>query len=215
MRYLKLSLMVAVVSAVNFTTGCAAAPEARDMFPSADFSGWKLVAETATDVATVCTRSHDGVVAVAGTPIGYLTTTATCENFQLHLEWRWPGQTGNGGVLLHIVSGPKDRQWPECFQIQLKHTRAGDVLPMAGATLAELPAPEAKQVDRRAESSEKPPGEWNVCDIVCRGDTIECTVNGVLQNRVTACKPAAGAIGFQLEGVPFELRHVRFTPLAP
>ena len=191
----------------------AQAPE--ELWNGRDFSGWRLVAEPATEISSVCTASPDGVLAVAGKPVGYLTTSTTHTNYRLHVEWRWPGTPGNGGILLHIVSGPKDRQWPECFQIQLKHTRAGDVLPMAGATLAELPAPDAKQVDRKADSSEKPPGEWNECDIVCRGDTIECSVNGVLQNRVTQCAPAAGAIGFQLEGVPFELRNVRLTALAP
>jgi len=30
---------------------------------------------------------------------------------------------------------------------------------------------------------------------------------------VTGSKPAAGQIGFQLEGQPYELRNVRLTPL--
>ena len=38
-------------------------------------------------------------------------------------------------------------------------------------------------------------------------------VEGVPQNTVTRANPAAGRVGFQLEGVPFELRAVRLTPL--
>jgi hypothetical protein len=39
------------------------------------------------------------------------------------------------------------------------------------------------------------------------------TINGVLQNRVTGCSLKEGRIGFQFEGVPFELRGVTLTKL--
>jgi hypothetical protein len=121
-------------------------------------------------------------------------------------------------VLLHITSGPANgTPWPRCFQAQLKPTRAGDLLPMNGANFSETLStpPEAKtpQLDRRAADSEKPPGEWNSCDIVCRDGTIRITINGVLQNTITRCAPAAGRIGFQLEGTPYELRNVRLAPV--
>lgn len=51
-------------------------------------------------------------------------------------------------------------------------------------------------------------GEWNTGDILCQGNTLEVRINGVRQNRVSQCSPASGKIGFQLEGAPFELRHV-------
>ena len=87
---------------------------------------------------------------------------------------------------------------------------------MAGATFAEplTSAPgKTPQLDRQKPSSEKPLGEWNAIDVVCRGDTVEVTVNGVVQNRVTSSQPAAGKIGLQLEGLPYELRNLRLTPL--
>jgi hypothetical protein len=37
--------------------------------------------------------------------------------------------------------------------------------------------------------------------------------NGVRQNGVTGCAPRSGKIGFQFEGVPFELRRVRMVRL--
>jgi hypothetical protein len=57
------------------------------------------------------------------------------------------------------------------------------------------------------------PGEWNTIDVVCRNSTIRVTVNDVVENRVTNCEPHAGKIGLQLEGLPFELRIFRITPL--
>lgn len=189
-----------------------------ELFNGRDLAGWTFVTPTAANIATVCTVKPDGVLAVAGKPVGYLVTEGVYENYRLRLEWRWSGKSGNSGVLLHIASGPIDRNtWPLCLQLQTKATRMGDLLPMAGAKFAEKlsTAPDAKtpQLDRVSPDSEKPAGEWNALEIVCRGSTIECFINGVRQNGVTQCTPHAGRIGFQLEGASYELRNVRLSPL--
>lgn len=180
-----------------------------------DLAGWKYVSPGPEQLAQICHPLPGGVVAVAGKPNGFIATTKIYENYTLHAEWRWSDKPGNGGILLHIVDGPMDRIWPISFQVQTKNTRVGDVLPMSTAKFAEAPTPDVKppQLARHAPDSEKPVGEWNSCDVVCRGDTIEVSINGVAQNRVTKCVPAAGAVGFQLEGVPFELRNVWIEPL--
>jgi len=192
-----------------------------ELFNDQDLSAWEYVTpDKAATLATVCTVKSDGVLAVAGKPVGYLATKSSYGNYRLHVEYRWPAdaaKNSNGGVLLHIASGPIDRNtWPLSLQVQTKLTRFGDLLPMAGAAFAEplTSAPgKTPQLDRQKPDSEKPLGEWNAIDVVCRGDTVEVSVNGVAQNRVTGCKPAAGRIGFQLEGMPYELRNLRFTPL--
>ena len=206
----------------SFALGCLAllgcttdtAP-ARALFNGRDLAGWEFVAAPAADIGAVCKALPGGVIAMAGLPVGFVATTASYENYRLHAEWRWPGKPGNSGVLLHISSGPKDRAWPLSFQVQTKNKSAGDLLPMAGATFAETPTPGQKIPQRlhTAPDSEKPPGEWNSCDILCRGDTIELTINGVRQNKVTAITPHAGRIGFQFEGTPFEVRNVSLQPL--
>ncbi len=193
------------------------AAEPRELFNGRDFSGWEFTTSPATDIATVCTIRPDGVIAAAGTPAGFIATTADHANYRLHAEWRWSGKPGNGGLLLHISSGPKDRAWPLSFQVQTKLKSVGDLLPMAGATFAEplTSAPGASPAlkARTAADSEKPPGEWNTCDITCHGDTIEVVINGVAQNRVTGVSLREGKIGFQFEGAPFELRRVTLTGL--
>jgi hypothetical protein len=204
-----------LVSALLTATASAAANT--PLLNSPDFSGWEYVGSPATAIATVCTLQPNGVIAAAGKPVGYIATTATHSNFRLHAEWRWSDKPGNGGVLVHISSGPKDRAWPLCYQIQLKNKAAGDVLPMAGATFAEPLTSAAGAATplkaHTAADSEKPAGEWNACDITCRGDTIEVSINGVAQNRVSGCSLTAGTVGFQFEGAPFELRQVSLTPL--
>ena len=193
----------------------------KELFNGKDLSGWSLVTNPSADIAAVCHVTAEGALAVAGKPVGYLLADGTYANYRLHAEWRWPAdaaKSSNSGFLVFIGSGPIDRKtWPLCFQVQTKLNRAGDLLPMAGATFAEplstKPGAMTPQLDRRQPSSEKPLGEWNECDITCRDGSIECTVNGVLQNRVTGCHPATGQIGIQLEGTPYELRNIKLTPL--
>lgn len=215
---------------VAFATALLAAPvhaESRpkpvELFNGRDLEGWEIVTLPSAPAETA-PRWHylpSGVLALTGKPVSYLVTKAGYSDYRLHVEWRWPAdaaKNSNSGILLHITSGPvAPTAWPVCVQMQLKLGRVGDLLPMADARFAEklTSAPGAKtpQLDRLAADSEKPPGEWNACDIVCRGDTMEVRINGVLQNKVTGLRPAAGRIGIQLEGTPYELRSFRLTPL--
>jgi hypothetical protein len=188
-----------------------------ELFNGRDFSGWELQTTPAASIADAFRVLPDGVIASEGKPSGFLATTANYRNYKLHVEWRWAGKPGNGGVLLHISPGTFDRVWPVSLQVQTKYGNVGDLLPMAAGSFAEpltsKPGAETRIKARTAADSEKPAGEWNTCDIVSRDGTVEVTVNGVLQNRVTQVSPASGHVGFQLEGTPYELRHVELTPL--
>ena len=203
------------------SAAAGAAPGPMSLFDGKDLAGWTLVTKEGVPIGSVCRVATNGTMAVAGRPIGYLLSDMRIRNYRLHAEWRWPAgarKNSNSGFLVFLVGGPVDRRtWPVCFQIQTKAGRAGDLLPMAGATFAEPlstpPGAKTPQRDRRHPSSERPFGQWNTCDIVCRDGTITCWINGVFQNRVTGCRPAAGGIGVQLEGFPYELRRLELTPL--
>ena len=204
----------------------SAQPRAKpvDLLNGRDLTGWEFItlpAAAGTPVTPPTWSYKDtGVLSLTGKPVSYLATTTSHSDYRLHVEWRWPADAAsnsNSGILLHIASGPtNDSPWPVCLQVQLKLGRAGDLLPMATAKFAEplTSAPGAKnpQRDRLAANSERAPGEWNSCDIVCRGGAIDVTVNGVLQNRITGCVPSSGRIGLQLEGTPYELRNIRLLP---
>lgn len=191
---------------------------AAELFNGRDFTGWEFVTNPATDIQTVCKILPEGVIAATGRPIGFIASKTSYENYRFHAEWRWSDKAGNGGILIHISSGPKDRAWPLSLQIQTKHKNAGDLLPMAGATFAEplTTEPGAKTPIKARTGSvdtEKPVGEWNSCDIVCENATVEVSINGVLQNKVTNVTPRTGRVGFQFEGTAFQIRHVTLTPL--
>jgi len=206
-----------VLAAFALSVAVAPAAETRELFPGGGLTGWEFTGSPAADIATLCTVRADSVIAMTGQPVGFIATKASHKDYRLHVEWRWPGKPGNGGVLIHISSGPKDRAWPLCFQVQTKHGAAGDLLPMAGAAFAEplTSAPGAAPAIKAhtAPDSERPAGEWNTCDIICRGDTIQVVINGVPQNTVTGASLLAGKIGFQFEGTPFELRGVTVVGL--
>ena len=193
----------------------------QSLFNGKDLTGWKLITQTKTPLAKVCQVDNAGVMHLAGKPVGYLIYDKTYVNYRLHVEWRWPidaAKNSNSGVLVHISSGPLDRNtWPLCFQFQSKLSRAGDILPMAGAQFHEALSTPANaktpQLDRINESSEKPLGEWNSYDIECNHGEMSCSVNGVKQNHVTQANPASGQIGIQLEGTPYDLRNITLTIL--
>lgn len=209
----KLSLAGAL-AVLALSAGCASAGP---LFNGRDFDGFDLATATPVALSEVFVQRPDGVIAVAGKPSGFLASRENYSNYRLHVEYRWTGKAGNSGVLLHIASGPKDGVWPLSQQVQTKHGFVGDLLPMAGARFAEplttAPGAYPPIKGHTAPDSEKPAGEWNSIDVVCRDGTIDVSINGVAQNRVTRSEPASGQVGFQLEGTPYELRNVSIEKL--
>jgi hypothetical protein len=177
-----------------------------ELFDGKSLSGWTFVSiDTNMSAASIWSVTN-GVILCQGKPNGYARTLKTYRDYQLHVEWRWPNGPGNSGVFLYL--NPPDKVWPLCFEAQLLAGNAGEVRLNGGSRLAGLADPNAKSVPRQHPSSEKPPGEWNSYDIVCRGNTISVRVNGVLQNEVTGTSVDSGFIGLQAEGAPVEFRNI-------
>jgi len=182
-----------------------------------DFSGWKLfIPDKDVNVADVWSV-RNGVIHCTGKPNGYMRTKSKYDNYRLHLEWRWPGEPTNSGVLLH-ASGP-DQVWPQCIECQLKAGSAGDFVLMGGAGIT-VDGKDMQNVEKRfvvipkkQQSSEKPAGQWNTYEIRCDKDTISCYVNGVLQNEGTGATQTAGWICIQSEGGPVEFRNIYIESL--
>jgi len=185
-------------------------PERVALWNGRDLTGWRIyVNDPAVTPASVW-RASDGVLHLDTKASGYLRTESTYSNYHLHVEWRWSGPdipaNSNSGVLVH-VHGP-DAVWPLGFECQLKNGNAGQIVGL-GLDIPDAPLQNnRKRAPRLAAPSEQPPGEWNTYEITCRGDSIECSVNGVRQNRVGKLPVDSGAIALQLEGFPIEFRNV-------
>lgn len=180
------------------------------LFNGMDFSGLKLFLPDEKADPAQTWRIEDGVLYCTGNPAGYFRTTEQYENYTLRLEWRFGGEPGNSGVLLHVQD--KDEVWPKSIEAQLHHRDAGDIWVIGGATFKEHGGVSNRRVIKKHPSSEKPLGEWNEYLIECHGDNIVLYVNGVEQNRATACTITKGYIGFQSEGAPIQFRNITLTP---
>ncbi len=186
------------------------------LFNGENFDGWKLfIPDKSVDVQDVWSV-EDGIVHCKGVPNGYMRTKAKYANYRLHLEWRWPEEPTNSGVLLH-ASGP-DQVWPLTIECQLKSGNAGDFVLINGPGITvdgEDKQNKDKQfvvAKKKKPSNEKPAGQWNTYEIHCEGDTITCYVNGLLQNEGTAATITSGWICLQSEGSPIDFRDIYIEP---
>lgn len=179
------------------------------LFNGKDLDGWAFhLRDQSVDPATVFTVK-DGVINIKGEPFGYMRTQETYSDYVLHVEWRYPSEFSNSGVFVHVQA--PDTIWPRCIENQLMAGSAGDYILMNGATMNEKT--NSIVVPKKADSNEKPLGEWNSMDITCNGSTIETKVNGLLQNSGTGLNITEGSICLQSEGKTIEFRNVYLTEI--
>lgn len=62
-------------------------------------------------------------------------------------------------------------------------------------------------------ANENPIGEWNVAELICRGDEVTAIFNGKIVNRGFGARPSKGRIQLQTEGCPLEFRRVTISPV--
>ena len=212
LRILILLFIGAALSLPAQPDGAAVTPKKKiELFNGKDFSGWTFASkDTNKPAASIWSVTH-GVIVCQGKPNGYARTLQIYHDYRLHAEWRFPSGPGNSGVFLHIQ--PPDKVWPYCFEAQLLSGDAGEIRCNGGSKANGTTARHPNYIPRQQPSSEKPVGEWNSYDIVCRGNTITVRVNGVLQNEVTGTSASSGAIGLQAEGKPVEFRNLTIGPL--
>lgn len=181
------------------------------LFNGKSFSGWTFVSKDTNAPAESIWSVTNGVIVCQGRPNGYARTLQKYRDYQLHAEWRYPAGAGNSGVFVHL--NPPDKVWPSCFEAQLLSGSAGEVRMNGGTKADGLTAQYPISIPRQQASSERPLGEWNDYDIVCRANTITVRVNGVLQNTVTGTSSDSGTIGLQAEGKLVEFRNLVLKPL--
>ncbi len=179
------------------------------LFNGKDLSNWVFkLRDPFVDPSTVF-NIKNGVIHIAGNPFGYMRTKDSYSDYQLHVEWRWPSEATNSGVFVHAQ--PPDTIWIRCIECQLQAGNAGDFVCMNGAYMNELKDKSKRMVKKLAPSSEKPVGEWNTMEVICRNNTIEVYVNGVLQNKGTNVSVNQGSICLQSEGKDVEFRNIYLT----
>jgi hypothetical protein len=182
-----------------------------------------------------------GVIHVSGTEMGYIITKQEYKNYYLRAEFKWgegtfgsrEGKARDSGILYNI-QGP-DKVWPRSIEFQINEGCTGDFWMTDGAALTGKdgvrvtgPDGKASKIDRFNKGPsqnvvgfrdpqnelEKPHGEWNVVELVNRGDGhVWQYVNGKLANEGTEAFPAGGKILFQSEGAEVYFRNISIYPL--
>lgn len=170
--------------------------------------------------------ARDGMLVSMGNPQGHLLTKDSYANYRLEVEYRWPAEPGNCGILVH-ASTPRRLygMFPQSIECQIYRDNAGDFWCIG----EDIRVP--NEVERRGpketwgvdgnkrrrilnltDGSENPVGEWNTMVIECLDATISVWVNGDLVNVGYDCTAQSGQIAIQAEGVPCEFRRVELRP---
>lgn len=140
----------------------------------------------------------------------------------------------NSGVIVHMQG--EDKVWPISIECQLMTGNAGDFFVIGGTEFKEhadmvkdwkppkpkktapgkkpkKPRGPSRRVPKQGDSAEKPLGEWNSYDIVCKDDSIIVNVNGQLKNKATETSVKSGNICIQSEGSPIQFRNIYIEPV--
>ena len=186
--------------------------QSSEIFNGKDLSNWEFVLENDTAPANEVYTVNDGVITIAGEPLGYMYTKEKYRNYTLEMEYRWAENASNSGIFV-LIKDPTN-PFPNGIECQLKAGQAGDFVLLGGSDLNEYSLPEGMTerpafpvIDKLESSSEKPTGEWNKAKIVVVDGSITVYINDVLQNRATS-NAMEGHIGLQSEGEAIQFKNI-------
>jgi hypothetical protein len=170
---------------------------------------------------------RDGLLVSLGTPQGHLMTEKSYENYVLEFDYRFAGEPGNCGVLVH-ASTPRAlyEMFPKSIEVQMMHSNAGDFWCIQQNIQVEdmekrrgpkedwgVSEGKERRVKNLTDDSEKPLGEWNHMKIRCEGDKVTVWINGDLVNDGFGATAQKGQIALQAEGAEVEFKNLLLMSL--
>lgn len=206
----KTNLSTLILLLILLASSCK--QQSMEIFNGKDLSNWEFVLENDAAPANEVYTVSDGVITIAGEPLGYMYTKEKYRNYTLEMEYRWAENASNSGIFV-LIEDPTN-PFPNGIECQLKAGQAGDFVLLGGSDLNEYTLPEGATerpafpvIDKLEESSEKPTGEWNKAKIVVLDGDITVYINDVLQNRATS-NVMEGHIGLQSEGEAIQFKNI-------
>ena len=203
-------------------SSCGSTP--KSLFNGTDLTGWHIDVPDMDEDASVKSPFivRNGMMVSLANPQGHVITDKVYQNYRLEVEYRFPAEPGNCGVLVH-ASEPRQlyKMFPKSIEAQLMHKNAGDfwcirediVVPEMESRRgpkAEWGTTEGKKrrILNLTDDSEKPLGEWNTMVVECYERSVKVWVNGDLVNYGYDCTVDKGQIALQAEGAEVEFRKV-------
>jgi hypothetical protein len=232
MQRLRLALLCPLAAACVSGERLPPATEpAIELFNGADLSGWHadVPALDANPDGAPPFVVRDGHLVSLAEPQGHLVSDGAYADYRLIVEWRWPGEPGNCGVLVH-ASTPRRLydMFPQSLEVQLHAGNAGDfwcigedirvpdmVVRRGPPDSWGVDGDSARRIVNLNDNAELPPGEWNTLVVQCIGTEVDVWVNNRLVNSGSDCTARQGRIAIQAEGAECEFRRIQLTPLHP
>lgn len=224
---------LASLTALAAFAACASAPPVSaqasnrvKLFNGKNFDGWYIFIRDHAkneDPKKIFTIQPDGSIHVTGEIFGYLSTEKEYDNYRLSLEFKWgekkypPRENAkrDAGILYHAVG--RDKVWMESLELQIQEGDTGDMWLTGGdGGKPALTVRGQRYVGGRVvkfADYEKPNGEWNKVEVVCRGASIQHYVNGHLNMEGTDASLTRGKINLQSEGAELWYRNIYIEPL--
>lgn len=191
------------------------------LFNGRDFTGWTFDTLDKAKPEEIWSVK-DGCMVVKGKnkPNGVIRTVQSYSNYELEFEWRWTGDGGNSGCLIHCSDPRLMNVWPKSIEVQLMKDNAGDFW-VIGESIEVKPeqifqGKNGKPSRRRlnlTDGAEKPLGEWNRMRIIAKDNTVEVYVNGQLVQKGWNASVSKGAICLQAERADAEFRNIRIKSM--
>jgi len=223
------SLILVLIIGSSIFAACTPPPSSIALFNGTDLTGWHVDVPEMDSVATAISPFvvQDGHLISMGTPEGHLITDAVYSNYRLEVTYRFMGEPGNCGVLVH-ASTPRAlyKMFPASIEVQMMHENAGDFWVIVEDI--EVPDMEARRGPKEewgitegkkrrivnlTDGSESPLGEWNKMVIETVGSEIKVWINGDLVNHGTNATVSSGQIAVQAEGAQVEFESLILTPI--
>lgn len=201
----------------------------QELFNGVDLKGWNVDVPAHDSIPDAINPFvvRNGNLVSLGEPQGHLVTDESFENYKLTLQYRFVGEPGNCGILVH-ASTPRAlyKMFPKSIEVQLMHENAGDfwciVEDVTTDNMEERRGPEAewgvtegklRRIKNLTDDSEKPLREWNSLSIECVQNTIKVWVNGDLVNYGYNATVSSGQIAIQAEGSEVEFANIRLEEI--
>ncbi len=225
---MKISLFFLII--LFATVSCKnSEPETIRLFNGTDLTGWHVDVPAMDNDPDAINPFivRDGMLVSLGTPQGHLITDSVFQNYRIETEYRFPGEPGNCGILVH-ASTPRAlySMFPQSLEVQMMHENAGDfwciVEDITVPDMEERRGPKEewgitegkrRRILNLTDDSENPLGEWNNMVIECVGSEVKVWVNGDLVNYGFDCSATKGQIAVQAEGSEVEFRKLELIPI--
>ena len=200
-----------------------------ELFNGQNLDGWHMDVPAMDSIPNLKSPFvvRDGNLVSLGDPRGHLITNDTYKNYRLEIEYRFPGEPGNCGILVY-VSTPRFlyKMFPKSIEVQMEHNNAGDFWAIGEDitcdNMVERRGPKdtwgitegtSRRIKNLTDDSEKELGQWNTMVIECHNDTVKVWVNGDLVNYGYHATANSGQIAVQAEGAEVEFRKLELSLL--